>query len=88
MNINGKTVSLQGMTFDGIGKLLQEALPQKDGLGLTAELTAQEEEIFCSNFGMAVGYAISDLIADHVRAAGGDPSKIQYVYSSDRVFRT
>ena len=88
MNINGKTVLLQGLTFTEIGKLLQEASPQKDGLGLTAELTAQEEEIFCSNFGIAVGYAISDLIADHVKAAGGNPSKIRYVYGSDRVFRT
>jgi len=87
MNINGKTVSLSGMTFTGIGKLLQEASPKKDGLGLTVELTENEEGIFCSEVGMTVGYAISDLIADHVKAAGGDPSKIHYTYS-DRVFQT
>jgi hypothetical protein len=87
MNINGKSVSLRGMTFTEIGKLLQEASPKKDGLGLTVKLTEHEEEIFCSQVGLKVGYAISDLIADHVKVAGGDPSKISYVYSN-RVFRT
>ncbi len=86
MNINGTRKSLDGMRFSEIGRVLQEASPNKDGIGLRVELTEEEEAVFESNFGMKIGYAICDTIADAVRKAGGVP-KMQYTYVS-RIFTT
>lgn len=86
MNINGTQKSLEGMRFSEIGKMLQEASPAKDGIGLRVELTEHEEAVFESNFGMIIGYAICDVIADAVKAVGGIP-KMQYTYAN-RIFTT
>ncbi len=86
MKIGDKLCSLVGMRFSEIGKLLQEASPLKDGIGLLVVLTEQEEEVFVSNFGMKVGLALCEVTADAVKATGGNP-KIYYTYS-DLTFRT
>ncbi len=86
MNINGTSQSLEGKRFSEIGKLLQEASPAKDGVGLKVELTEDEERVFEQNFGMKIGYAICEVIADAVKAVGGNP-KFEYTYSN-RVFET
>ena len=87
MNINGTSQSLEGKSFSEIGKLLQEASPAKDGVGLKVELTEEEESVFESNFGMTIGYTICEVIADAVKAAGGNPRGFKYTYSN-RIFET
>lgn len=88
MKINGTPQSVQGKSFSEIGKLLQEASPAKDGVGLIVELTEEEESVFGDTFGMRIGYAICELIADAVKATGSKP-KLQYKYlSHNRVFIT
>lgn len=86
MNINGTYQSLEGKRFSDIGKLLQEASPTKDGAGLIVELTEEEEMVFEKNFGMKIGYAICEVVANAVKATGGNP-KLKYTYSN-RIFET
>lgn len=87
MNINGTHQSLEGKRFSEIGKLLQEASPARDGVGLRVELTGEEEAVFEQHFGMKIGFAICSVIADAVKAIGGNPQGFRYTYSN-RVFKT
>ena len=87
MKVNGVFRSPMGMNFAQIGKMLQEASPDKDGVGLRVVLSGEEENIFESNFGMAIGKAMSELVADAVKESGRDPKGFKFVYS-DYVFET
>ncbi|MDQ5949213.1 MAG: hypothetical protein QG589_339 [Patescibacteria group bacterium] len=82
MQVNGRFVSPRGKSFAQIGKLLQEASPAKDGVGLRVELTEAEEGVFEGNFGLAIGKAICEVIADAVREAGGNPNGFKFTYSN------
>lgn len=82
MKVNGVNKILQGMSYAEIGKMLQEASPDKNGVGLNVELTEQEEAIFERDYGLAIGRTISGLIAEAVKEAGKDPKSFRYVYSN------
>lgn len=86
MNVNGVPKELRGMSFQEIGEMLQEASPNKDGVGLRVELTQREDCVFEENFDTAVGRAICELISDAVITAGGKP-RFQYNYCG-RIFTT
>lgn len=87
MEINGKTVFLQGKSFSEIGEMLRDASQSKTGAGLKVVLTRREEYVFARDFGMAVGMALCDMIAKAIREAGGKPNGFKYTYS-DFVFET
>ncbi|OGI41592.1 MAG: hypothetical protein A2593_04920 [Candidatus Moranbacteria bacterium RIFOXYD1_FULL_44_9] len=82
MRVNGANKILQGMSYAEIGKMLQEASPNKNGVGLNVELTEQEEAIFERDYGLAIGRTIGGLIADAVKEIGEDPRGFRYTYSN------
>lgn len=87
MIINGSNESLEEKTFEEIGILLRDASPNKDGIGLTLQLTGNEELIFGQHFGVLIGQGICNLIAHAIKDVGGNPLAFRYTYEN-REFRS
>lgn len=82
MRINGNEVTLIGkdISYEEIGKMLMEASLGRSGEGLVVTLTESEEEVFCQDYGLAVGRTISNLIGKEIKKEGREV-KFKYTYT-------
>ncbi len=85
MNVNGKEIGVRDMTYEQVGAMLNEASPRKDGHNLRVVLTTYEEDSLTGINGMTTGYTLCVLVADALRASGGEPT---FGYSYDAATRT
>lgn len=86
MQVNGRQMSCEGLTYAQVGEKLQEACPNPNGVGLQIVLTQGEEDAISCLVGIYVGRLIAEVIIDAIKAKGIEP-EFQYSYK-DFVFTT
>lgn len=87
MVVNHKPVVVEGKSFIQIGRMLKEASPKKDGVGLRVLLNTQEEGILERHFESTAEAALVKLVTEAVVKAGGQPNGFSYTYAK-RLFIT